>query len=124
MRWFLIGLKKSFDFSGRARRKEFWFFYLFSFLFSIVAAILDLSFDTMYYGDYGLITIIYTFAVFLPSISVSVRRFHDLGMSGWNFLISLVPIFGFIWFFITMCGNGNAGENKYGPNPKEIVISA
>lgn len=112
-------LSKYVDFTGRARRSEFWYFFLFSFLVQVVASILDsilgTDFDT---GSSGLISTIATLALFLPSIAVSARRLHDIGKSGWWQLLAIIPIIGWIMVIIWYCTNTKPGANQYGPDPK------
>ena len=55
---------------------------------------------------------------FLPSLSVVVRRLHDVGKSGWFYLIIFIPLVGFIWMLVLLVSDGNKGENKYGADPK------
>jgi len=55
---------------------------------------------------------------FLPSLSVVVRRLHDVGKSGWFYLIILIPFVGAIWMLVLLVSNGDVGENKYGADPK------
>lgn len=116
MDWYLAVLRKYAVFNGRARRKEYWMFTLFNFIFMLVAYILDSIFS----GNmgYGFIYMIYSLAVLLPSLAVSVRRLHDIGKSGWYILLAFIPIIGGIWLLVLMCLDGNAGDNMYGPNPK------
>lgn len=106
MKWYLKVLKQYADFNGRARRKEYWMFVLFNsifaFLFGFICGLI---------GSPELSSI-YSLAVLLPSIAVGVRRMHDVGKSGWFLLI---PIYN----FILSVSNGENGENKYGPDPKE-----
>lgn len=121
MKYYLKVLKNYATFSGRARRSEYWYFVLFNIIFGIVAAILDNVLGITFEGSaYGPIYSLYHLAVFVPSLAVTVRRLHDVGKSGWFLLILLIPIIGVIWFLILMVTDGNPGENKYGPNPKEI----
>jgi len=122
MNWYLTVLKKYAVFSGRARRKEYWMFFLFNMIFGIVAVILDNVFGTAIEGvGYGLFYFLYALAVLIPWLAVSVRRLHDVGKSGWMLFIVLIPIIGAIWLLVLMATNSNPGENKYGPNPKENV---
>jgi len=122
MNWYLTVLKKYAVFSGRARRKEYWMFFLFNMIFLILAAILDNVFGTAIEGiGYGLFYILYGLAVLIPGLAVSVRRLHDVGKSGWMLFIALIPIIGAIWLLVLMVTDSNPGENKYGPNPKENV---
>ena len=114
MKWYLKVMKNYTEFNGRARRKEYWMFTLFNMLFYILAAFID--------GVLGLVfgfSIIYSLVVLIPGLSVAVRRLHDVGKSGWFLLISLIPIIGGIWLLVLMCSDGKAGDNLYGPNPKE-----
>ncbi len=122
MNWYLTVLKKYAVFSGRARRKEYWMFFLFNMIFGIVAVILDNVFGTAIEGvGYGLFYFLYALAVLIPWLAVSVRRLHDVGKSGWMLFIVLIPIIGAIWLLVLMATNSNPGENKYGPNLKENV---
>jgi len=122
MNWYLAVIKKYAEFNGRARRKEYWMFALFNIIFLVVAMILDNVFKTTIEGiPYGLFYFLYAFAILTPSLSVTVRRLHDIGKSGWMLLIAIIPLFGAIWFLISMVMDGDAGTNKYGSNPKEII---
>ena len=109
-------LKKYAVFSGRARRAEYWYFFLFSLLIGIALGVVSAAI-----GDSkGTLGTLYSVAVFIPGLAVSVRRLHDIGKSGWMLLLSLIPIIGAIWIFILMLRDSNPGENKYGPNPKGV----
>jgi len=117
--WYLEVLKKYAVFSGRARRKEYWYFTLVNFLISLALA-------TMIYSDginfhnlmYLVVDRIYFLAILIPSIAVTVRRLHDTGKSGWWILIGLVPIAGSIALLIFTVQDSQPGENQYGSNPK------
>ena len=120
MYWYLKVLKQYVDFSGRARRKEYWMFALFNIIFAVVAVILDnilgIAVEGVGYGPlYGL----YALATLIPGLAVSVRRLHDVGKSGWMILIALIPIIGSIWLLVLMLTDSNQGENEYGANPKD-----
>ena len=112
-------LSKYVVFSGRARRSEYWWFVLFSFLVSIVASILDLVLGTDYDRGSGLIGTIASLALLLPSLAVGVRRLHDTSRTGWWILIGLVPIIGWIVLIVFYVQDSHA-DNKYGPNPKAL----
>jgi len=115
-------LKKYAVFSGRARRKEYWMFVLFNLIFAIVAVVLDNVLGIAIKGiGYGPIYIIFALAMILPGLGVAIRRLHDIGKSGWFIFINLIPCIGFIWFLVLVCTDSQAGENQYGPNPKEVV---
>lgn len=120
MNWYLAVLKQYAVFSGRARRAEYWYFFLFHLIISLVLGFID-GFVGTFSADagIGLLGGIYALAVLLPSIAVSVRRLHDTERSGWWLLISLVPIIGVIVLLVFMIQDSKPGENRYGSNPKE-----
>lgn len=113
MEWYLKVLKNYVGFGGRARRKEYWMFYLFNFIIALVLAILGAFMDFAIVLSY-----LYSLAIFIPSLAVLFRRLHDTGRSGWWFLISFVPLVGAIVLLVFTCQDSEAGPNKYGPNPK------
>jgi uncharacterized membrane protein YhaH (DUF805 family) len=116
MEWYLKVLKNYAGFSGRARRKEYWMFFLFNVIASGVLWVLDALVGTApFLGG------LYFLAVVIPGIAVTVRRLHDTGRSGWWLLIVLVPVIGSIALLVFMAQEGHAGANLYGPNPKELV---
>ena len=124
MNWYIRVLKKYAVFSGRARRKEYWMYALFNFIFGLVATLLDVlifGFGMILWG-FGVLSFVYALAVFVPGLAVSVRRLHDIGKSGWYLLINLIPIAGPIWFLVLVCLDSQPGDNAYGPNPKEEII--
>lgn len=119
MNWYLEVLKKYAVFDGRARRKEYWFFLLFNIIISMILSAIDgLTGSFNPETGVGLLGGIYTIAVLIPSIAVSVRRLHDTNRSGWWLLIGLIPVIGTIICFIFMVQDSNPGENEYGSNPK------
>ena len=123
MNWYLHVLRNYANFSGRARRHEYWMFTLFHIIFLIVAAIFDNILGTTFDADgiripYGYLYVLYSLVVILPGLGVSVRRLHDVNKSGWFLLISLIPIIGGIWLLVLMCTEGTRGENQYGEDPK------
>jgi uncharacterized membrane protein YhaH (DUF805 family) len=122
MNWYLKVLKQFADFSGRARRKEYWMFALFNMIFIIVAMILDNVLGLTVGGlPYGLFYFLYALVILIPGLAVSVRRLHDIGKSGWMILISLIPIVGGIWLLVLMLTDSNPGDNEYGVNPKTVA---
>ncbi len=120
MEWYLKVLKNYATFSGRARRKEYWMFFLFNVIFSFLAAVID---NIIGIADprtgYGVVYVIYSLAVFIPGLAVLVRRLHDTGKSGWMVLVGLIPLAGAIWLLILMVTEGDKGANEYGPDPKD-----
>lgn len=69
----------------------------------------------------GILGVIYTLAILVPSIAVTVRRLHDTGRSAWWLLIALIPILGFILLLLLLAQDGKQGPNQYGANPKEAI---
>ena len=122
MNWYLHVLKNYATFSGRARRKEYWMFFLISALISIVLTLLDILLGT-YSVEYeaGLFSGLYSLLILIPSIAVVVRRLHDSDRSGWWILISLIPLIGVIVLFVFTCLDSQPGTNRFGANPKEAA---
>jgi len=120
MNWYFQVLKKYAVFDGRAGRKEYWYFVLFNVIIGFVLGLIEgLAGITLEIG-FGVLSLIYTLAVLLPSIGVSVRRLHDTGRSGWWLFIGLIPFIGGIIIFIFMVGGSQEGTNQYGPSPKLV----
>ena len=110
------------NFSGRARRSEFWYFVLVNCIISTVFTISSLSiFDTnaSLASMISLISGLYSLAIFIPNLAVTVRRLHDVGKSGWYYFIVLIPLLGVILLLYWFCQEGELNENKWGHNPKD-----
>jgi len=121
MNWYIGVLKKYAVFDGRAQRKEYWFFNLFSVLVVILLVILGMmtgTFDEE--RGVGIFDSVYGLAVLLPSLAVSIRRLHDTGRSGWWLLVALIPLLGAIALLVFMVMDSEAGDNQFGPNPKGV----
>lgn len=105
------------NFSGRARRSEYWYFVLFNLIVGVVLGIID----TMLGEDTLLVSVIsgvFSLAVLVPSLAVCWRRLHDIGKAGaWWFLV-FVPLVGAIILVIWFAKDTQPGENQYGPDPK------
>jgi uncharacterized membrane protein YhaH (DUF805 family) len=119
--WMFEPLRKYASFSGRARRREYWWFEVFTALVVAALTIVDgfiVGWDMI--GIYGLgpLGAIAVLAFFLPNLAVSVRRLHDRDKSGWWLLITLVPLIGFLFLFYNYISAGTPGDNSYGPDPK------
>lgn len=131
---------KYFDFTGRARRSEFWWFVVFAALLGCVGRFLDGMFGWKV-GDYQVISGLISIAIFIPQPAESFRRLHDINLSGWwysgaclflAFLIALTsqdvlfylscPLMFVTCFAMTllMATDSKRGENKYGPSPKYL----
>jgi uncharacterized membrane protein YhaH (DUF805 family) len=95
-------------------------FTLFQLIFSVVAFFLDSIIDSSPNGT-GVISSVYSLALFIPSLAVGVRRLHDVGKSGWFTLIVFVPLVGVIWLLVLDCTAGDLGPNQYGQDPNDMV---
>ena len=124
MEWYLKVMRDNYaNFSGRSRRKEYWMFTLMQIPIMVLLIILDgvlgLTFQVFEQDlGYGWLYLIGALVHLIPGLAVSVRRLHDVGKSGWFFLIILIPLIGGIWLFILSCTEGNKSENKWGPDSK------
>lgn len=125
-----------FNFSGRARRKEYWGFWVFPLvIYAILGIMAAMAFAGQ--GSYSspsgvgifliIVLVIFFLATIIPGIAVQVRRLHDIGQSGWILLIliviSLIPYLGLlstIAYIVLGCIDSQPGENKYGPPPKQV----
>ena len=115
MNYWLGCFTKYATFSGRARRKEYWMFILFNMLVAFGVNVVDAVL-----GMEGLLGGLYSLAVLIPGWAVFTRRMHDIGKSGWWWLIGLVPVVGAIVLLVFMCKDSQPGDNDYGPNPKGV----
>ncbi len=119
------------DFSGRARRKEFWGYVLFIwvaiFALMYLDAVLGLGGSATGYAEGGsvgfnmkggLLSLLFGVATLVPSVAVSVRRLHDVGKSGWFLLAWLIPLLGWFYLLFQYLQPGAAGPNAYGADPK------
>jgi uncharacterized membrane protein YhaH (DUF805 family) len=118
MHWYLQVLRNYAEFDGRSRRSEYWYFLLFNLIVALVLGFADSVLRKI--AGFGMLGLLYSLAVLVPGIAVSVRRLHDTDRSGWWLLLALVPLVGLvlIWF---MAQEGNAGTNRYGQNPKLVI---
>jgi len=113
------------DYSGRATRTEFWMYVLWSYIAVIAGFIaFDLIVEVTGSPPSGVIHIISAalfllllLATALAHLAVAVRRLHDIGISGWWLLLSLIPIVS-LGILICFCIDSEVGENRFGPNPK------
>ena len=116
------------NFTGRARRSEYWYYTLCNVIISLIMYVLIIiavaigsdgeSPGILFYLLYGIL-MIYVLATFLPTLAVVVRRLHDTGKSGWYYLIGLIPLVGGILLIIALVTDSQPGSNQWGPNPKE-----
>jgi uncharacterized membrane protein YhaH (DUF805 family) len=114
MNWYLKVLRQYADFTGRARRMEYWMFVLVNTIIWVAILILDSVLRTSLPG------LLYWLAILLPSLAVGVRRLHDTGRSGWWLLIGIIPLIGTIVLIVFFATDGERAPNVYGPDPKAI----
>ena len=109
--------QKYVDFQGRARRSEYWYFFLFYVALAIVANIIDRAIGVQIVA--GLLGV----ALLLPNLGVAIRRLHDTGHSGWWILIALTGI-GILLLIFWYAKDSDPGPNTYGPSPKEGLVGS
>lgn len=115
-RYFINVFTKNFvNFNGRASRKEYWMFCLFSVLTTMVLS----GIGWLLFGGRQL-QAIYALGSFLPGLGLSIRRLHDIGKRGTWLCICFIPIIGAIWLIILMASEGAKGENEFGLAPEEV----
>ncbi len=120
MNYYIAALKKYAVFDGRARRAEYWYFFLFNLIIQTILSILDTLISKAASMDIGVLLGLYSLAVFIPGLALSVRRLHDTGHSAWWLLIGLVPFVGAIVLFVFVLQDSQPGTNQFGPSPKEV----
>ena len=120
MKYFILAFKNWNKFNGRANQSEFWYYNLFYFLIIIILTIADYSFfgyDPMDATSIAATSSIFQILCFIPSLSVTIRRLHDVNKSGWNMLWSLTIVGIFYVLYLEM-KKGNDGPNNYGEASK------
>ncbi len=104
--------KKYATFDGRAPRSEYWWYALAYFILVLIVGVIDGALGTA-----GVLGLILGLALLIPTLAVSVRRFHDLDKSGWWVLIFFIPIIGLIACLYFFTQKGTQGSNRFGSNP-------
>ena len=125
MRYMFLPLRRYFDFAGRSRRKEYWLFTLgvvivgTLLLAGMIAAAMspERTHETVWLLWMFLLGLFNIFII-IPSLAVTVRRFHDQGRTGWLVLLGLIPVLGGLVVVFFMCLEGTRGPNRFGPDPK------
>lgn len=128
MNWFIECITKNYaNFSGRARRKEYWMYGLFYVLFMLILVIASavicamMEMNSLEINRVVIFIVICAYlALLIPTLAVLVRRLHDINKSGWWCLISFVPYVGIIILFIFALLDSTPGRNQYGENPKNM----
>jgi uncharacterized membrane protein YhaH (DUF805 family) len=111
MEYFIDAFKKYADFSGRSSRKEYWMFVLIYLIIYIALAVIDAVLSGFW------LTTIFSLILLIPSISITTRRLHDTGRTGWWQLIYFIPLIGLIVMLVFLCQDSHE-ENEYGISPK------
>lgn len=110
-------ISKYADFSGRARRSEYWYWTLDLLLAYVVCVLLMVVSRPL--G--GLLYLVVALGAIVPTLAVGARRLHDTGRSGWMLLIGLIPLIGGIALLVFTVQDSNPGPNQYGESPKGLV---
>ena len=108
------------SFSGRARRKEYWLFFLSYIAMVAIAGMVDIWLGTAIYLDDGDMVGLHTLVsltLLLPLLSVHIRRLHDINKSGYWWFITIIPFIGVVGSVILSCLRGTEGNNNFGPDP-------
>lgn len=116
MSWYLQAIKNYCNFSGRARRREYWMFVLISAVIAFVLGIIDEIVGIK------LFTSLYSLFILIPELSLTFRRLHDIDKSAWWLFIAFVPIVGAIILFVFSVKPGTVGTNRYGDDPRDTYI--
>jgi len=109
----LTCINKYFDFTGRARRSEYWWFILAVYVVDVILTALGRKI-----GIFNVLASLVSLALLIPSLAVNWRRMHDVGRSGAWFFINFLPIIGNIIYLVFAVQDSQPGSNQYGPNPK------
>ncbi|MGK4566330.1 DUF805 domain-containing protein [Flavobacterium sp. 3HN19-14] len=113
--YYKLAISNYANFSGRARRSEYWYFVLanilicivlFGLMFAVGGGIKSVGAGLIFLILY----VVYALFVFIPSLSVLVRRLHDVGKSGWYYFIQLIPVIGGIWLLFLLFSEGDYQE--------------
>ncbi len=121
MDWYLKVLRNYIGFRGRARRKEYWMFILVNIVLTGVLGIVDKILGLQLGGGEGVLTTVYGVLIFLPWWVVQFRRLHDTDRSAWWLLLLLIPVIGWLVIIAFNCQSGTPGENRFGPDPKQVA---
>ena len=107
----------SINFNGRSRRAAYWYVVLINVIIGAVLGTL-----AQFSSAFGVLSYLYSLAALIPTITLSVRRLHDIGRCGWWYLLALIPLVGQIILLVWFIREGDHGDNAYGPDPKAVEI--
>jgi uncharacterized membrane protein YhaH (DUF805 family) len=113
MNWYKKVLSNYANFKGRARRREFWYLHLINFIIYLILSVIEVNLGIAYY-----LTLTFIASMLVPTISVTVRRFHDLGKSGKWAALYLLLFVGAVMIMYYAVQDGDEGANEYGESPK------
>lgn len=120
--WKKVVFENYANFSGRARRAEYWYSALMNFILIIPfygLAIAGVAMDSSSLSFLGIgAYILIALGVLIPGLAVAVRRLHDINKSGWYYFIGLIPFIGAIILLVWFFTDGDRFPNNYGPDPK------
>ena len=128
--WKKVVFENYANFSGRARRSEYWYFTLFNIIIFVPLVILFVVFAESGGNSeaisliFMLFFIVVALALLIPSIAVAVRRLHDTGKSGWWYILGVIPVVSYVGGIVLLvfyCMDGEPNSNKWGPNPKLAI---
>ncbi len=125
--WWKLAMSRGFEFSGRARRAEYWWFTFVNLGFLVVLLLPMVVFETR--GGPGFVIpaigiVLFGLCVVVPALAVAVRRLHDTGRSGAWILIGMIPIINYVGGIVLVvfyCMDGDSGSNEHGPSPKYLA---
>ena len=118
MNYYFAAFRKYAVFNGRATRSEYWYFTLFNIIATLGFGLIDQFMGTFNFdAGYGPLSAIYTLAIILTGLSVSIRRLHDTGRSGWWFIITIIPVVGLLVFLYFALLDSDPNPNQYGESP-------
>lgn len=112
MEYFVKGFRDYANFSGRARRKDYWMFVLIYSLIYVALSLIDK------FLGFAWLSSIFSLIMLVPSLSYTARRLHDTGRSGWWQLLYFIPLIGLIVVIVFLAQDGHEEENDYGVSPK------
>lgn len=113
--WFKKVIKNTFNYQGRARRKEYWYYILVASIIILIGFTLDGILDTP-----DTLSGLAGFILFFPSLAVTIRRLHDIGRSGWWYLISAIPLIGSLILLFWNCQETSPETNQWGVPAKRV----
>jgi len=114
MRSYFDGMMRYFEISGRSTRMQYWMFFVIQFVLTILAIVIDVMLGGLAYPEAPQlpVTLFVTFVHFVPGITVGIRRLHDIGRSGFWYLLYVIPIAGFVVLYWACCAS-ESGSNSY-----------